>query len=243
MVLEPRAAATTPGARLQQAFDVASALLPGWEFTDDFGNSGSDPLSRASVGDSGMGWKYEALTMRVRDPQGGQHDAYSLLASFGDRAVPLVAFESRDGSNGCIDYDGRFGLDVANVFFSLRLGAVSADSSLAGALVGKWFSSGGMAGNLYVFGSNGRYADASAAGNWVEISPGLWTDRYATWSGSGAWTAVGNTLAFFPTGGAPTGHYARTFELRTYGGEWRETVCWVDSFEGAPYTYCTERSE
>ncbi len=238
----PRPVATGEEARYAQALEAASALLvePGDRLTDDF--EGPDPLSRASRGVSGNGWDYRALTMRLIQADGSVYDVLSLVARFGSQAVPVIAVEPMSTLR-CVSYNGEFGVDVANVLYSLDLGSPVYDHALESSLIGEWFSSDGSAGNLYVFGANGHYIDASAVGGVVEVTPGEWRDRYASWAGTGGWASVGDTLAFFPTGGQPTGHFATHFEVRDFSGVWQESLCWTDAYAGEPYMYCTRRQE
>lgn len=242
VVMAPIPVATGEDARYQQALDAAGAALlePGDKLTDEYGNP--DPLTYASRGTSGNGWDYRALTMSLTKGDGSVYDVLSLVARFGNQAVPVIAVEPMSTLR-CVSYDGQFGLDVANVLYSLSLGTPTYDHALESDLVGEWFSSDGSAGNLYVFGANGHYIDASAVGGVVEVTPGEWRDRYASWSGTGRWAAVGDVLGFFPSGGQATSHFALRFEFRIYNGDWREAACWTDEYEGNPYMYCTRRQE
>lgn len=105
---------------------------------------------------------------------------------------------------------------MANVFYSLDVGAKQVDGSLADSMIGKWFSSGGSAGNSYLFGANGQYLHASAVGGRVETSPDQWQSRYATWSSDGSWAAVGSVLGMFPNERQASSHFARHFEFRDF---------------------------
>lgn len=244
LVLAPRPVASTDEGRYEQALQVATdnLLEPGSTFTDDWGDP--TPLDRAFHGITGRGWDYAGLTMKMNDPANGTFDVISMLAYRGTSAVPLLVIEPVVGNRGCIGYDGDFGMDVANVFFSLAMGSVEVDDALATKWTGNWFSSTGSVGNSYVFGANGQYLHAAVVGGWVELFPGQWEDRYATWSGDGSWAAVGPLMATFPNEEAASSHFARQFEVRDHDGTWKETICWVDEdYHGAPYTYCTKRMD
>lgn len=244
-VLEPRPAASTETGLLEQALQTASNLLltEGRTLTDDFGSP--TPLDRAFRGSSGTGWDYAGLTMRLDDPDPdvGTYDVISMIAHSGTSAVPIVAIQPLWSAWGCVGFNGEFGLGVANVFHSLDMGISQPDHSLEPKMVGKWFSSSGSAGNLYLFGANKQYVHASASGGWIEVAPDQWANRYATWSGDGSWAAVGDVLGMFPKERPASSHFARQFEFRDYSGDWQETLCWIDSYDGEPYTYCTQRME
>lgn len=241
-VLEPRPVASTDDGRFDQALQVASDLFlkDGATMTDDYERP--DPLSRAFRGSTGSGWDYAGLMMRLVTPD-SVFDVLSLIARSGNNVVPILAIEPRDSGWGCVGDDGQFSLDVANVFYSLDMGSAQPDHSLEPKMVGEWFSSSGSAGNSYVFGANGQYIHASAAGGWTEITPGVWSDRYATWAGDGSWVAVGDVIGMFPKEQPAESRFGRQFEFRDYGGDWQDTLCWVDAYEGDPYTYCTQRTE
>lgn len=242
MVLASRPVASTDDARFAQALQVAedSLLEAGDTFTDDFGDP--TPLNRAFHGSTGNGWDYAGLTMKLNDPDNGTFDVISMLAYAGTSAVPLLVIEPV-GSWGCVGYNGEFGLNVANVFYSLVIGSAQPDHFLEDELIGNWFSSSGSVGNSYVFGANGQYLHVAVAGGWVELFPGQWEDRYASWSGDGSWAAVGSLMATFPKGQPASSHFARQFEVRQYDGTWQETLCWVDAYDSGPFSYCTQRMD
>lgn len=242
-VFEPRAAAKTEQARREQALEVASevVLLEGETFTNQYGSASLEDYS--FHGSTGTGWDYSGLRLSIHYGRAEQHDVLAMIARFGDSAVPFLVGEPKGSEWGCVEHGGHFGLEVARIFFSLSLGDPSVDDSLASNVIGEWFSSGGSAGNRYVFGANAQYIHASVARGVEELTPGDWRDRYATWSGDGSWAAVGDLLALFPNDGAATSHYARHFESLELDGTWEPQLCWIDSFEGEPYTYCTRPSE
>lgn len=242
-VLEPRPVATTDPGRLEQALQVASDLLleGGDELTGVYGDP--EPLRRSFRGSSGNGWDYAGLTLRLSDAEYDTFDVISMLAYSDSSAVPVVVIGAGGSTSRCVGYDGEFGLDVANVFHSLEIGSAQTDQSLAEGLIGKWFSSSGSVGNYYLFGANEQYMHVSVLGGWVETFPDQWESRYATWLGDGSWTAAGSVMAMFPNDRPATSYFTRLFEFRDYEGEWHDTLCWVDVYEGEPYNYCTRRNE
>lgn len=242
-VLEPRPVASTEEGRLEQALQVASDLLlvDGGTLSDDFGSP--TPLDRAFRGSTGSGWGYAGLTMRLSDPADNTFNVISMITHSESSAVPLVVIEPQGSTWDCVGYNGEFGLNVANVFYSLDMGNSQPDRSLEPKTVGKWFSSGGSVGNHYIFGANGQYIHAATIGGWVEITPGQWENQYATWSGDGSWVAVGAVLGMFPNERPASSHFARQFEFRNFDGHWQDTLCWIDAYNAEPYTYCTQRTE
>lgn len=238
-VLEPRPAADGE-ARYQQVYDAAQALFPaGTVLTDHSG--GADWMRGRWRGDSGRGFDAFGLNLSANQET---VDVLPMLADFAGTAVPVVVIEPRAGSWDCIGPTGDFGLEVANVFHSLTLeGASHRSASLAEEVVGKWFSSDGVTGSLYVFGANGQYIDAGAHGGVVETSPGEWRDVYATWSGDGRYALVQDVLGMFPNDDAAQSRYVRILDWSDGQGGWSRRFCWIAAYGGSPYTHCFELQE
>lgn len=242
-VLQPRPAASTEAARLQQLLEAAQALFPAeTPLADQYG--GADPLTHAWRGATGAGWSYEGLINTAAD---SSIDVLPFLANFGGTAVPVVIIEPRPATPDCVNLLGDFGIDPAVVFHSLQITGFTRASGepLEQAVIGNWFSSsGGAAASQYVFGANGRYIDAAAVGGTVETSPGEWSDVYASWSGTGRYVVRSDLLALFPTDGEPHSRYVRQFETRSgASGPWEPKLCWVAGANGDPYTHCLYPSE
>ncbi len=238
-VLAPRPTASGESAQFAQLLEATQGLFPqGTVLQDQYG--GADTQRDRWRGTTGRGWRYVGLFLSVNQSV----EVLPFLADFGGTAVPVVIIEPRSATTECVNVLGDFGVGPAAVFHSLALEGVAASgtNALAANAVGLWFSSDGSAGSQYLFGANGRFIDTDLYGGPVEVAPGEWQDQYASWTGTGAWAVRGDVLGLFPTGSGAHSRFVRQLQVADAEGNWSDKLCWVASYEGAPYTHCLWRT-